>query len=203
VVDCQGDSNRVRKYPDVSPRTLSVGHSILGSTKNKKPSDGWPFVLWWWTVDHVPTVTSPLTSPPPRQLSEQATKDGVADGSRTRCSSHPSRTAARANRWPPSPSEFSGCLMTVSRKKLRWTPGAYARAPTITIGGDHLHRHNHHGRWPGVTVVTVAAYCLHRRTRRYARRSDRHTSSGSCIHAGMSRWPCSTRQTSMWPGRST
>lgn len=27
--------------------------------------------------------------------------------------------------------------------------------------------------------------------------------SGSCIHAGMSRWPCSTRQTSMCSGRST
>lgn len=29
------------------------------------------------------------------------------------------------------------------------------------------------------------------------RRPDCHTASGSCIHAGMSRWPCSTRQTSM------
>jgi hypothetical protein len=28
-------------------------------------------------------------------------------------------------------------------------------------------------------------------------------SSGSCIHAGMSRWPCSTRQTSTWSERST
>jgi hypothetical protein len=27
--------------------------------------------------------------------------------------------------------------------------------------------------------------------------------SGSCIHAGMSRWPCSTRQTSTWSERST
>ncbi|MDD3353323.1 hypothetical protein [Zoogloea sp.] len=27
--------------------------------------------------------------------------------------------------------------------------------------------------------------------------ADRHTASHSCIHAGMSRWPCSTRQTSM------
>ena len=85
-------------------------------------------------------------------------------------------------------------------------PRAYVRASTITIGSDHHHRHNHHGRWPGVTVVmvvTVATYCLHRRTRRYARRSDRHTASGSCIHAGISRCPCSTRQTSIWSGRST
>jgi len=28
-------------------------------------------------------------------------------------------------------------------------------------------------------------------------------SPGSCIQAGMSRWPCSTRQTSMWSARST
>ena len=35
------------------------------------------------------------------------------------------------------------------------------------------------------------------------RRSDRHRSSGSCIHAGISRWPCSTRQTSMCSARST
>lgn len=85
-------------------------------------------------------------------------------------------------------------------------PGACMRAPTITIDADHHHRHNHHGRLPGVTVVmvvTVAACCLHRRARRYAWRSDRHTPSGSCIHAGISRWPCSTRQTSMWSGRST
>lgn len=30
-----------------------------------------------------------------------------------------------------------------------------------------------------------------------------HASPGSCIHAGMSRWPCSTRQTSTWSGCST
>ena len=50
-------------------------------------------------------------------------------------------------------------------------PGACMRSATITIGGDHHHRHNHHGRWLGVTVVmvvTVAAYCLHRRKHRYA-----------------------------------
>ena len=37
-------------------------------------------------------------------------------------------------------------------------------------GGDHHYRHNHHGRWPAVTVVMVVmvvAYCLHRRKRRY------------------------------------
>jgi hypothetical protein len=26
---------------------------------------------------------------------------------------------------------------------------------------------------------------------------------GACIHAGMSRWPCSTRQTSTWSAYST
>ena len=43
------------------------------------------------------------------------------------------------------------------------SPGACMRARAITIGDDHHHRHRH---WPGVTVVmvvTVAAYCLHRR----------------------------------------
>lgn len=42
------------------------------------------------------------------------------------------------------------------------------------------------------------------RTRRKALcRAERHTLSGSCIHAGMSRCPCSTRQTSTWSGCST
>lgn len=57
------------------------------------------------------------------------------------------------------------------RKEGPLSPGAYVRPPTITIGDDHHHRHNHHGRWPAVTVVmvvTVAPYCLHRRKRRYA-----------------------------------
>lgn len=30
-----------------------------------------------------------------------------------------------------------------------------------------------------------------------------HVPAGACIHAGMSRWPCSTRQTSMWSGCPT
>lgn len=33
--------------------------------------------------------------------------------------------------------------------------------------------------------------------------ASRHASPGSCIHAGMSRCPCSTRQTSTWSGCST
>ena len=51
------------------------------------------------------------------------------------------------------------------------SPGACMRARATTIGADHHHRHNHHRLGPDVTVVmvvTVAAYCLHRRKHRYA-----------------------------------
>ena len=35
------------------------------------------------------------------------------------------------------------------------------------------------------------------------RRDNYPDARRSCIQAGMSRWPCSTRQTSTWSGRST
>ena len=73
-------------------------------------------------------------------------------------------------------------------------PSVGARVPLVTIITIT-------DRWFVVTMVMVAAYCLHRvYTYEHAdlsRRPERHTASGSCIHDGMSRWPCSTRQTSM------
>ena len=90
-----------------------------------------------------------------------------------------SPTQPGANRKPCKPCFLVGRWRTPAlappvleyRQEGPFLPGACRRAPTITICDDHHHRHNHHRHWPAVTVVmvvTVAAYCLHRRKHRYA-----------------------------------
>lgn len=88
-------------------------------------------------------------------------------------------TLPGANRKPCKPCFLVGRWRNAALAPPVWRfgkegpllPGACMRARAITIGDDHHHRHNHHRHGPDVTVVmvvTVAAYCLHRRKHRYA-----------------------------------